>query len=483
MLQDRAEIQNMVVVRYWSLVDLSRLYELAEHETSSNEPQLSEFDRIEHPGGDARLSIEPAPRDNKDDQSKALVKYQETPLNQLNDQMTKAMTRADHLLHAPKDDIVDQLLDEWTRLRHIQARHQPRRHRYGPHYETDTSDLSSSDFQGAKREKGYYLENGNKSNGTHQNIKNVRFRARVESDSSDSGSARGVPRGKKYARRHVLHSDESTTSNESDTSDTDSPPPRSRRSSDTTTAMNTATNSKYRGPMNGRAGDGNGGDRPRRPYTSGDGARPVSRGSAASPIPQQAQPGQQQYPPYQPIRGATMPNPSHGQWLGGSGSQAPPSPGLRPPSQGGYYPQQQQQQPPQQLRRTPSYGVPQQQQQMAPSSPHLNPYIPRPPSQQLPTGFSTDRSLQPPPPHHHHSHPHHQQQLYRQQPSEEDRLREKEERRQRRREKERQKEIAKARKKAGLDEKGGIKQKAKKGLIGAGAVAGLMDILQGLDGL
>ena len=231
--------------------------------------------------------------------------------------MNKALTKSDHLLQSPKDDIVDLLLDEWTRLRHIHARHLPRRRRYGPHYETDTSDLSSSDFHGAKREKGYYLENGGKPNGTYKNVKNVRFRARVESDDSDSNGARGVPPGKKHSHRYVLHSDESITSDESDTSDSDSPPPRSRRSSDsTTTAVNTAANSKYRGPTNARGGDG---ERPRRPYTSGDGARPVSRGSTASPMPQQqqAQPGQQQYPPYQPTRGMTLPNPNHGQWPSG----------------------------------------------------------------------------------------------------------------------------------------------------------------------
>ena len=112
---------------------------------------------------------------------------------------------------------------------------------------------------------------------------------------------------------------------------------------------------------------------------------------------------------------------------------------------------------------------------MIPSSPHLAPYNHRP--------------LHPPHYNPHHPNPPQQNPSYRR-PSVDDSARqqylaEKEARRARRRERERQKEIAKARKKAGLDEKGegGIKDKAKKGLIGAGAVAGLLDILQGLDGL
>ena len=32
MRQDRAEIQNMIVVQHWSLVELRKLYELAEKE-------------------------------------------------------------------------------------------------------------------------------------------------------------------------------------------------------------------------------------------------------------------------------------------------------------------------------------------------------------------------------------------------------------------------------------------------------------------
>ena len=147
----------MVVVRHWSFVDLRRLYEMAEHEDADDvkspiESPRPTYDGVEHPGGDQRLAIEPAPLES--DQSKAMVRYQETPLNQLDAKMNKAMALPDKVLAQPDVNVVDHLLKEWTRIREVDGRKQRRKNRYGAHYETDDESDTSSDDSYSSRNGG-----------------------------------------------------------------------------------------------------------------------------------------------------------------------------------------------------------------------------------------------------------------------------------------------------------------------------------------
>lgn len=461
MLQERAEIQNMVVVRHWSFVDLRRLYEMAEQEINEDRKGSIEnpppsYEGVEHPGGDSRLAIEPAPLES--DQNKALVKYQEMPLNQLDAKLDKAMALPNRVLAQPDVNVVDHLLAEWTRIEEIRKRRQKRREKYGAHYETDDeSDTSESEYDRSEKIGGRYLEGPNGTSKPRKSVKNVHFRARVESDTEDSDE--GKPRNQAPSR-HILRSDTSSSSSPS-------PPPSGlRRSSD--------SNPRFGAPPADLA------DRTRRPYTQPrDGVsindRPSSRSVPGLP------PGMQQS---RSLSQQWQNPPQSPRWP--NQNQPPQSPGIRPPPYNGQFPPNGQYQPghfppppgPQRMPSSGTYAVPHPQsgfghnQQQSPSS-----------SFQPGPGFRGPASLdgrgtpdmrgqprvgyQPQPRdgqrdgHHHHPGRHHRR------PGTGEREREPEKNR------------------GGKPKsfKGNAKKDVTKSLLGAGAVAGLMDLLGGLDAI
>lgn len=228
MLQERAEIQNMVVVRHWSLVDLRRLYQLAEDEaTHPVESPPPSYQGIETAGGDPRLSIKAS--EHEENTSQALVKYHELPLSQLDASMNKAMYKPNRILHAPDDNVVDHLLDEWTRVREIEPRPRYKSHKYRARYESDDENDSHPEFERSDDVGGRYIEGPPNS---AKSVKNVRFRARVESDSEDSEKARGP---KKPPSRHILQSDEDSSTLSSSSSDSASLPDSRRNSASSAT--------------------------------------------------------------------------------------------------------------------------------------------------------------------------------------------------------------------------------------------------------
>lgn len=212
MRQERAEIQNIVVVRHWSLVDLRRLYELAEKEAAQptqSTPQILQG-AVEVPVGDPRLSIVGPEHD--DDLSKAPPKSIELSLSRLDASMKKAVNRP-KVLHSPGENVVDVLLDEWTQLREFgsQSRHHHHKaHRYKTSYHTDddNDDDLEPEFERAKGVGGQYIQGP--TNGNKQNVKSVHFRASVESDSEGSDKVKQQP--KKPPSRHILRSEASFSS-------------------------------------------------------------------------------------------------------------------------------------------------------------------------------------------------------------------------------------------------------------------------------
>ena len=457
MLQERAEIQNMVVVRHWSFVDLRKLYEIAEQEHDEDvkspiESPPPSYNGVEHPGGDERLAIEPSSLGS--DQSKALVKYQETPLNQLDAKLNTALALPNKILSQPDVNVVDHLLAEWTRVNEIQKSRRARRSKYGAHYETDDeSDTSSDDEYGQSRESGgRYLEGPNGTQKPRKSVKNVHFRARVESDTEDSDKAN--PRSRPPSR-HILRSDTSSSSSPS-------PPPRSRRSSD--------SNPRFRPVPPDLV------DRTRRPYTQPrDNASTNERpGSRNGPV---SQPGMQQQRGL-PQQWQNPPQSPH--WS--TQSQAPQSPGLRAPPYNGQFPPNGQYPtghfpPPPGPQRMPSsgpYPMPHPQpsyahnQQPSPSSSFQpGPGFRGPPSldgRSAPDGRGQPRDGYQPRDaprdgYHHHSGRHH------------------------RRHGTGEKETEKKREAKPKSFKENAKKDISRGLLGAGAVAGLMDLLGGLDGI
>ena len=409
MLQEKAEIQNMVVVRHWALVDLQRRFQTAEREdeerrsrqvTDMSPPRMNGFAHGQH---DPRLQIEGPKSD--EDKSRALVKYDETSLKELERSLEKAMHRPNKLLRAPTEDIVEQLLAEWTRVLGSPARtrHRHRRHqaRYESASEEDEINFDRIDIGGRHID------------GQRRRPKNVHFqRAHVESDSEDLEQPRRHRHGLK---NYVLDSDSVSTS-----TDSDSLPP-SRRSSNTSHAAS------------------ENGERSRRPYSGGsdrspNASRPNSRnGLPPPPIPMPRQ-----------MSATAQP------WAGTQGPGTPTS--LRPPPYSMPPP------PPEQPQRKGSIG---------PLSPLAYNYpIPVSPS----TSPNTQRGLyfNPPRP----VNP--QVQPYRPASSSGYHPRAISSRR-------------KDRDGRGSGDKLTFKENAKRdvkrGIIGAGAVAGLMDILEGLSGI
>ena len=430
-----------MVVQHWSLVDLRRLYELAEQEAKDEHssqllddppPSYDAYRSIEQNYFAQRAESELQPKTEGppvppkvEANSQAMVKYQEKPLHQLDASFTKALARENHVLNAPVYDIVEHLLGEWTRVPEFVLSSSPRSspprdRRQMAYYNTD-SDSTDSEFEGSEHTGGRYLEAP-----PRRNKKNVHFHAHVESDPEDGDWDR--PRTRP-PRKHILHSedDDSTSDSESDSPPSRSHPP-SRRASDASPRHGTSTQEAH--------------DRNRRPYASGglsnvpeDPGRPGSRGIPMPPMPIPVRPtaalNQQHWPPTPQGTPSTpgFRNPSYHvppgapQRLASNGPYAPP-PGYMggpspQPQAGAFFPQQRPQGPP---------GPPQ--------GPLMVPGQQRPPQQRK----------------RHHRH------------GDKDKDRGRVENEKAERAKESSKNL-------------------KRGLFGGAAVAGILDLLQGLDGL
>lgn len=369
MRQDRAEIQNMIVVQHWSLVELRKLYEMAEKESQEEtmSPTIEDpppsYDAARNTqtsyyedqaaNGDRRLSIKAPPVPDKiPNDSQALVKFEEKPIQQLDRQFTDALRRENQALGAPVYDIVNHLLHEWTIIPEGEARSSPPNSRGYPsppssrksstanpsgkptYYESD-EDTSDSEFVRSSEIGGRYIE------GPRRGVeKNVRFRARVESDEDEQDHHRSRRRGPK---KHILHSEDDTSS-DTDDSDASSPPRAagSRRSSESSNAPYTRDGSERRPrPYAGRS---NGPE---------DTGRPVARGMSQPTIPQGRPLPNQQWQPTPPVPIGLRPQQSYGP-PGGPPPRMPNGSPYLPtgymgqspqPPPGNYFPQQQQRPP------------------------------------------------------------------------------------------------------------------------------------------
>ena len=411
MMQERAEIQNMIVVQHWSLVELRKLYHLAEvegHHDSPGHSPLSQSPLIDDPppryddvratNGDLKLSIE-APY-KMEDKSKAIVIYKEKPLQELDQSLQHALNRENQVLQAPVHDIVDHLLEEWTRTTRtpqVSPRSSPpQERRRSTYYESDDETTSDSEFERSEGIGGRYIEGPRQAN-----KKNVRFHARVDSDQDDSD--RDKQHRKRAPKRHVLHSEDDTSTESEDNSS-----PRSRRSSDNTKMKHVPTQPDSK-------------DLSRRSYGSGSRAVPPENSSGRPAASRGFSQGAM------PPRPMPIPNQQQ-QWQG-----QPPPGGLRPPP---YH--------------ASSGGPP----RMPLGSPYVPPqYLGRSPQPPPGTYFPGGPGLPMPPnpPRESHRHRRHNTE------SRQNAAREK--------------------------DKESASRNLKKGLFGGAAVAGILDILQGLDSL
>ena len=435
----------MILVQHYSLVELRKLYELADQE-ARDEPQSPLLDDPP-PSYDTYRALEqglpmeaahddkqqislhvPAEPLTSEDSSQAMVKYQERPIQQLDASFNQALARENRVMNANVPDIVEHLLSEWTRMPEMQShssppRDSPRDIRRKSYYESDTDDTSDSEFEGALT-GGRYLEAPPRR--SHKG--KVQFRARVESDPEDA--VRDKPR-ERGPSKHILQSGESDTSSDSD----DEPPPsRTRPHPHRGSDASSHHSDTY--------------DRVRRPYMSGglsnvpegaSGSRTASRGIPPSPMPV-------------PIR--PMPTPNQ-QWPP-TPQGTPSNPGFRAPSFNSPFPGSPR------IQTNGPYPQP------PPANGHYPPptgYMPGPsPQPQTGTYFPTRMQMQqgPPPlmpqqqrpPRHHRHHRHEDRESIK---------------------------IAREREKAMKAEESN--KNLKRGLFGGAALAGVLDLLQGLDGI
>ena len=301
MRQDRAEIQNMIVVQHWSLVELRKLYELAEKEAkeenmsptiedpppsynAAGNAQTSYYED-QAANGNRRLSLQgPAVPDKIQIDSQAMVKFQEKPLQQLDQQFTLALSRENQALSAPVYDIVNHLLHEWTKIPETEARPSPPHSRGYPsppssrknstanpsgkstYYESD-EETSDSEFERSSDIGGRFIK------GPRKGVeKNVRFKARVESDEDEPDHHQSRRRAPK---KSVLQSEDDTSSDTDSDVSPPAPAPGRRRSS-------ASSNVPY--PQDGP-------ERRPRPYSGRnngpeDAGRSIVRGMSQQSIPQ-----------------------------------------------------------------------------------------------------------------------------------------------------------------------------------------------------
>ena len=445
----------MILMQHWSLVELRKLYELADQEARNESqspllddppPSYDTFQALEqglpveqNHVNDQPLSLHvPAVPPKVEDSSQAMVKYQEKHIHQLDASFNKALARENHVMHADVPDIVEHLLREWIVRPERQShpsppRDSPRDIRRKSYYESDTDDTSGSEFEGALT-GGRYLEAPPRKSYKGK----PQFRAHVESDPEDGERERPRERG---PRKHIIHGESDTSSDSDDILPPSRTRPHPRRRSSDASSHHSET---Y--------------DRVRRPYMSGglsnvpedaSGSRNASRGIPPSPMPVPIRPmptPNQQWPPTPqgtPSNpGFRAPSFNNGPYPGSpriqsNGSYAPPPTAnghYPPPSTGGYMP--------------------------GPSpQPMAGTYFP--PRMQMPGG--------PPPP------PTMGMGVPQQRPHRQYR------RHQHRHEDRESMKIARERDKALKAEESN--KNLKRGLFGGAALAGVLDLLQGLDGI
>ncbi|PGH10195.1 hypothetical protein AJ80_07554 [Polytolypa hystricis UAMH7299] len=192
--QERAEIQNMVIVRYWSTNRLDRLHDLAVREALDE--NTHEKDGISTMAQHAAKNLEPS------SPSTALVKHPMVSLGDLDRSLAP-------IKESPKDmvqtsaKVIDPLILRWTRA-HSSAVElsADQKHHYRPRslhvsFESDNDDDDGYDQAKGPDIQGYYLEGTTsdwrkpQSQEARKHASKLRkeysaFQARVDSDSDQS---------------------------------------------------------------------------------------------------------------------------------------------------------------------------------------------------------------------------------------------------------------------------------------------------------
>lgn len=427
----------MIVVQHWSFVELEKLYKLAEKEavleiqSPRQESPPPSYDASNPPGPNKTLTITvgtpPGPAQEAE-HAKAVVPYTgERSLEVIKHSMERATAREEDALSAKVNDIVDHLLDEWTEVgnedRYSHRREIQARSRSGQNGNTSRKAHVDSDDSDSSASDTEYERSENIGGFYLEGPKNaVKKNVRFNPRVDDDIDEDDV-RQKRTTRKHTLGTvDESSSDTDSSTDDYSSSSPVVER----TPSHRRSSSSSYRPsavPPH---------DRTRRPY----GGLPSNPTAESQPPP----PGSRgmQYPP-QPV--PARPVPIHGQtWTGPPGYLRPSQPSRQPsggPSPYGSF------------NAGPSPGA-------SPVSPNAG-------------FFHRDPNYRPPPPQGGPPGPPGPQYMPMDRPGKRDRPP--------RNRTESQRQDAKKK------DESSSSRNIKKGIFGGTAIAGIMELLQGLDGL
>ncbi len=245
--QERAEAQNILIVRYWQMTKLDRLYE-----ASRREDEDDKIAAIEHhdedltlvsSAGSSQLTIEAPPAEYAS--SVALVRLPNYSLGELDQTLHK-------IKESPKDmvqvssEAIDPLLERWTRWYEVRERRHTRDSgsRYVPSVDNLYDDEEDRPYFEKYREredspKGYYLEGmttdwrkphsiAAKQEATRRRQKYSRYQPSASAASSDVDDSPGstASKKKKSPRHHIIDS-----ASESSDSEHEQPRIRVRRGS------------------------------------------------------------------------------------------------------------------------------------------------------------------------------------------------------------------------------------------------------------
>lgn len=220
--QERAETQNMVVVRYWSMNRLDRLYDLAAREDMEDRKEnLAEK-------SDGRAD-RPPPETSPESSLATLKRLPIITLGELDDSLN-AIRESPRDMVRVSGMVIDPLLDRWTRWRDIQHHHEAlRAGRYNPQvydaYDSDGSSRSSRDEFESVDSRGYYLEGSTAdwrqphSEAARRQAAQLRrqysgYQPSVDSDAEDHDRDLKVRKNKRAPTHHVIDSsDESEPEN------------------------------------------------------------------------------------------------------------------------------------------------------------------------------------------------------------------------------------------------------------------------------
>lgn len=236
--QERAETQNLVIVRYWQINRLDRLYAAAEQEEA--EDHKKEIEQKSSGTPNNSLPVLEAPPDYST--STALIKLPIVSLGELDTTLNRIRESPKDMLRV-SESVIDPLLNRWTRWQEIRDRHDARPcGRYTPSvddlYESDEDKARHSGdlHDGEESARGYYLEGNTtdwrqphstaaKQEAVKLKKKYAGFQPSVSVESSDAEASQGHRRPpRRSPSRYVIDSS-------SDTSDSEPGLPPQRRKS------------------------------------------------------------------------------------------------------------------------------------------------------------------------------------------------------------------------------------------------------------